>query len=159
MMIFLAISSCSWFIMNFIVYFAQTRSGFNSLGGFKHFVFPTRFQLSILTRGCIVFKMGFLEKHHLYFPENKDNPSKMMVSNRNLLFQGSIFRCHVNFWGVVEIQWPWMTLNVETINRETSKKKVKGSAMEASPLPKNETFYRGDRLLGLVYNWIIWFAT
>ena len=30
-------------------------------------------------------------------PETNSSPLKMMVSNRNLLFQGSIFRCYVSF--------------------------------------------------------------
>ena len=41
--------------------------------------------------------------------------------------------------------------DVETsplINRKTSKKRVKGSAMEASPLPKKRDFYRGGSFVG-----------
>ncbi len=35
-----------------------------------------------------------------------NTPLKMMVSNRNLLFQGFIFRCHVSFReGIIMIYW------------------------------------------------------
>ena len=35
--------------------------------------------------------------HEFTLPETNSSPLKMMVSNRNLLFQGSIFRCYVSF--------------------------------------------------------------
>ena len=38
----------------------------------------------------------FKDFHHT-LPETNSSSLKMMVSNRNLLFQGVIFRCHVSF--------------------------------------------------------------
>ncbi len=38
-----------------------------------------------------------IQFEHLQYPKTNIFALKMVVSNRNLLFQGSIFRCHVSF--------------------------------------------------------------
>ena len=45
-----------------------------------------------------------------YTPEVEHKPWKIMVSNRNLLFQGSTFRCHVSFFGSTSIIGWWNRL-------------------------------------------------
>lgn len=34
-----------------------------------------------------------------------------MISNRNILYQGSIFRCHLSFWGCAYLSLPFGVLN------------------------------------------------
>ena len=76
------------------------------------------------------FQLGDLEVNHVDFlwcTLLKTNSShlKMVVSNRNLLFQGSIFRCYVSFREGKTVVCTWMLFLPVTYNPQGSNRTTK----------------------------------
>ena len=87
---------------------------------------------SVQLQGCVTvsppFKPTPINKKRLH-PQKLTWNLEMMVSNRNLLFQGSIFRFHVNFWGCNPA--PRHSLVVSSKGTCCTKLKLSGASLDA----------------------------